>query len=153
MRTILDLALTCWMDDLDEIREIHDYCFDVARRHRDVIFGHWLSFNPEIGKDGIREFERAVAADAGFIGFGIVGQVEGGYPASDPIWDPFYKASIDAGVPVLIHCGLTGIGQGSPAARASCWITAIRGISTPSPRDSPSSRSWPRDRPFPGRTT
>ena len=117
VRTVLDLALTLWMDDLDEIREIHDYCFDVARRHRDAIFGHWLSFNPEIGKAGIAEFERAAAADAGFIGFAIVGQIEGGYPASDPIWDPFYKASIDAGIPVLIHCGLTGIGQGQPGGR------------------------------------
>lgn len=117
VRTVLDLALTAWMDDIDEIREIHDYCFDVARRHRDVIFGHWLSFNPEIGKDGIGEFERAVAADAGFIGFGIVGQMAGGYPASDPIWDPFYKVSIDAGIPVLIHSGLTGIGQGQPGGK------------------------------------
>ena len=27
------------------------------------------------------------------------------------------KASIDAGVPVLIHCGLTGIGQGQPGGK------------------------------------
>ena len=117
VRTVLDLALTLWMDDLDEIRAIHDYAFAVARDHRDVIFGHWLSFNPEIGREGIREFERALAADAGFVGFGIVGQTRGGYPASDPIWDPFYKLSIDAGIPVLIHCGLTGIGQGMPGGK------------------------------------
>ena len=70
--------------------------------------------DPRIGKDGIKEYERAVAADAGFMGFGIIGQTAGGIPASDPIWDPFYKVSIDAGIPVLIHCGLTGIGQGMP---------------------------------------
>ena len=46
-----------------------------------------------------------------FIGFGIIGQTANGFPASDPIWDPFYKTSIDAQIPVLIHCGLTGIGQ------------------------------------------
>ena len=117
VRSVLDLALTLWMDDLDEIRAIHDYAFEVARDHRDVIFGHWLSFNPEIGREGIQEFERALAADAGFVGFGIVGQTRGGYPASDPIWDPFYKLSIDAGIPVLIHCGLTGIGQGMPGGK------------------------------------
>ena len=117
VRSVLDLALTLWMDDLDEIRAIHDYAFAVARDHRDVIFGHWLSFNPEIGREGIREFERALAADAGFVGLGIVGQTRGGYPASDPIWDPFYKLSIDAGIPVLIHCGLTGIGQGMPGGK------------------------------------
>tara|TARA_B100000686_G_scaffold342480_1_gene421724 strand:- start:996 stop:1868 length:873 start_codon:yes stop_codon:yes gene_type:complete len=117
VRSVLDLALTIWMDDLDKIREVHDYTFKVARQNRDVVFGHWLSFNPEIGREGIKEFERAVAADAGFIGFGIVGQTKGGFPASDPIWDPFYKLSIDAGIPVLIHCGLTGIGQGMPGGR------------------------------------
>ena len=117
VRTILDLALTCWMDSVDDIRAIHDYAFDVQRRHRDAIFGHWLSFDPRIGRDGIREFERAVAADAGFVGFGIIGQSHPGFPPSDPIWDPFYRTSIDAGIPVLIHCGLTGIGQGVPGGK------------------------------------
>ena len=151
VRTVLDLALTLWMDDLDEIRAIHDYAFAVARDHRDVIFGHWLSFNPEIGGEGIREFERALAADAGFVGFGIVGQTRGGYPASDPIWDPFYKLSIDAGVPVLIHCGLTGIGQGMPGGKGILLDHGHPAISTPSPRASPSSGSWPRGPRSPGR--
>ena len=117
VRTVLDLALTVWMDDLDAIKEIHDYTFDVQRKNSDVIFGHWLSFDPRIGKDGIKEYERAIAADAGFIGFGVIGQTAGGFPASDPIWDPFYKLSIDADIPVLIHCGLTGIGQGLPGGK------------------------------------
>ncbi len=56
-------------------------------------------------------------AKAGFIGFGVIAQAAPGHPASDPIWDPFYKLSIDAGIPVLIHCGLTGIGQGLPGGR------------------------------------
>src|SRR6185437_3340305 len=56
-------------------------------------------------------------AKAGFIGFGIIGQAAHRLPASDPIWDPFYKTSIDANIPVLIHCGLTGIGQGLPGGR------------------------------------
>ncbi|MFI4988525.1 MAG: amidohydrolase family protein [Alphaproteobacteria bacterium] len=116
VRTVLDLALTMWMP-LDEIREIHDYAFDVQRRHSDVIFGHWLTFDPRIGKAGLAEFERALSAKAGFIGFGIVGQQSPGFPPSDAIWDPFYKLSIDAGVPVLIHTGLTGIGQGFPGGK------------------------------------
>ena len=41
----------------------------------------------------------------------------GGFPASDPIWYPFYQTSIDASIPVLIHAGLTGIGQGLPGGR------------------------------------
>ena len=55
-----------------------------------------------------------MAAKAGFIGFGIIGQARHGFPPSDSVWDPFYKLSIDAGIPVLIHTGLTGIGQGFP---------------------------------------
>jgi predicted TIM-barrel fold metal-dependent hydrolase len=76
-----------------------------------------LSLDPRLGEDAIKEYERAVAANAGFIGFGIIGQTAHGFPASDTIWDPFYKVSIDAKIPVLIHSGLTGIGQGLPGGR------------------------------------
>ncbi len=115
VRAMLDLALTAFDPmSLEQIRAFHDYTFEVQRRHRDVIFGHWLSFDPRIGGDGIREYERCVAAKAGFIGFGIIGQARHAFPPSDPIWHPFYKTSIDANIPVLIHTGLTGIGQGFP---------------------------------------
>jgi predicted TIM-barrel fold metal-dependent hydrolase len=118
VRVMMDLATTVLTPmGMDEIRALHDYTFEVQRQNRDVIFGHWLSLDPRLGHDAIREYERAVAADAGMIGFGIIGQVRGGFPPSDPIWGPFYKTSIDAGVPVLIHTGLTGIGQGMPGGR------------------------------------
>jgi uncharacterized protein len=118
VRVMLDLATTIlYTMRLDEIQSLHDYAFAVQRKHSDVIFGHWLSLDPRLGKDAIKEYERAVAARAGLIGFGIIGQVKGGFPASDPIWDPFYKTSIDIGVPVLIHSGLTGIGQGLPGGQ------------------------------------
>jgi len=102
---------------MDKIRADHDYTFGVQRKNPDAIFGHWLSFDPRLGKAAIKEYERAVAAGAGFIGFGIIGQAAHGHPASDPIWDPFYKTSIEANIPVLIHAGLTGIGQGLPGGR------------------------------------
>ena len=115
VRAMLDLALTAVEPmSIEQIRTFHDYTFEVQRKHSDVIFGHWLSFDPTIGKEGLKEYERAVAANAGLIGFGVIGQARHRRPASDPIWDPFYKVSIDANVPVLIHCGLTGIGQGFP---------------------------------------
>lgn len=118
VRVVMDLATTVlYPMNVDEIRTLHDYTFEVQRKNRDVIFGHWLSFDPRLGKEAIKEFERAVAADAGFIGFGVIGQVANGFPASDPIWDSFYKTSIDANIPVLIHSGLTGIGQGLPGGR------------------------------------
>ncbi len=118
VRVVMDLATTVlYPMSIDTIRELHDYTFEVQRQHSDVIFGHWLSLDPKLGKAAIKEYERAVAAKAGFIGFGIIGQTKDGFPASDPIWDPFYKTSIDAGIPVLIHSGLTGIGQGLPGGR------------------------------------
>jgi len=115
VRAMMDLALTAFSPmSIDEIRTFHDYTYEVARKNSDVIFGHWLSFDPRIGRAGVDEFERSVVANAGFIGFGIIGQARHGFPPSDPIWDPLYKASIDANIPVLIHTGLTGIGQGFP---------------------------------------
>lgn len=115
VRAMMDLALTAFSPmSIDEIRTFHDYTYEVARKNPDVIFGHWLSFDPRIGRAGVEEFKRSVAVNAGFIGFGIIGQARHGFPPSDSIWDPFYKASIDANIPVLIHTGLTGIGQGFP---------------------------------------
>jgi predicted TIM-barrel fold metal-dependent hydrolase len=115
VRAMLDLAIPVFYPmTMDQIRELHDYTFDVQRKNPDVVFGHWISLDPRLGKEAIKEYERAVAAKAGFIGFGIIGQAPKGLPASDPIWDPFYKVSIDANIPVLIHAGLTGIGQGLP---------------------------------------
>jgi predicted TIM-barrel fold metal-dependent hydrolase len=118
VRVMMDLATTVlYPMDMDKIRADHDYTFGVQRKNPDAIFGHWLSFDPRLGKAAIKEYERAVAAGAGFIGFGIIGQAAHGHPASDPIWDPFYKTSIEANIPVLIHAGLTGIGQGLPGGR------------------------------------
>jgi len=111
-RVILDLAWTKFLP-ISEMREYHDYAFDVQRRHPDVIFGHWLIFDPRKGKEAVRELERAIGAAPGFVGLAISGQGVG-VPASDPIWDPFYKVSIDAGLPVMMMTGLTGIGQGLP---------------------------------------
>lgn len=115
VRAMMDFAWPAFAPTpIEDIQALHDYGFEVQRRNPDVIFGHWLTFDPRIGAAGIKEYERCVAAKAGFIGFGIIGQARHGHPPSDPIWDPFYKVSIDADIPVLIHTGLTGIGQGFP---------------------------------------
>jgi predicted TIM-barrel fold metal-dependent hydrolase len=110
VRTILDMG---WISELpfEEMQQYHDYMIEVQRAHSDVIYGHWININPKYGKEAIREFERLQSARGGFVGFGIFGQ-GWGIPPSDRIWDPFYKASIDARVPVLLHTGITGIGQG-----------------------------------------
>jgi predicted TIM-barrel fold metal-dependent hydrolase len=114
VRAILDLSWTKSLP-IEEIRAHNDYAFAFGRANRDVVFGHWLQFDPTrtATADALAEFERALAADAGFIGLCVNGQVTG-VPASDPAWDPFYERSRAAGAPVMILVGLTGIGQGQP---------------------------------------
>lgn len=112
VRVILDLA---WVRKLpmEQMREYHDYAFDMARRNRDVIFGHWLMFEPQRRDESLDEFRRARDADAGFVGFAVSGQSTG-VPASDPLWFPFYELAIETKTPVMMMVGLTGIGQGVP---------------------------------------
>lgn len=111
-RVLLDLAWTRTLP-IAQMREMHDYAFDLARRHRDVIFGHWLMFDPRRSQESLDEYERARDADAGFVGFAVSG-TSTGVPASDPLWFPFYERAIATGTPVIVMVGLTGIGQGVP---------------------------------------
>ena len=116
VRAIQDIS---WIKELslDEMRPYHDYVLDVQRQHRDVMFGQWMQFDPRRhGKAAVAEFQRCVEKRVGFVGLCVNGQVTG-VPASEPDWDPFYQASIDAGAPVMILCGLTGIGQGLPGGK------------------------------------
>ena len=109
-RAMLHLYITNKMSP-DEVREYNDYTFDFARRNRDIIFGHWLNFDPRKKEEGLREWRRALDADAGYVAMAMAGHGLG-IPASDPLWNPFYEASLDAGRPVMLFAGLTGIGQG-----------------------------------------
>ncbi len=111
-KVILDLSFTKFLP-IAEMREHHDYAFALQRANPDAIFGHWLQFEPHRALESIREFDRAMAANAGFIGLCVNGQVTG-VPASDPLWDPFYQLAIEARRPIMILTGLTGIGQGLP---------------------------------------
>ena len=116
VQTILDIS---WIKDLslEEMKPYHDYVFDVQSKNRDVMFGQWMQFDPRRhGIQAVNEFQRCVEKRVGFVGLCVNGQVTG-VPASDPLWDPFYKASIDAGSPVMILAGLTGIGQGLPGGK------------------------------------
>ncbi len=116
VETILDIS---WIKDLtlDEMKPYHDYVFDIQSKNRDVMFGQWMQFDPRRhGIKAVEEFQRCVEKRVGFVGLCVNGQVTG-VPACDPLWDPFYKASIDAGSPVMILAGLTGIGQGLPGGK------------------------------------
>jgi hypothetical protein len=116
VRTILDIYRTWRLTDEDEIRASNDYAANFARRNSDVVFGNWLAINPEMKDFWIKEYQRLAASGAGFFGF-CQSQNSLRHPPSDPVWDPFYKLSIDAGIPVLLMVGLTGIGQGQPGGK------------------------------------
>jgi predicted TIM-barrel fold metal-dependent hydrolase len=113
VRTILDIYRTWRMTDEDEIRASNDYVVEFARKNPDVVYGNWLAINPTMKDFWLREFTRLIDSNAGFFGF-CQSQNSLGFPPSDPVWDPFYRLSIEAGVPVLLMTGLTGIGQGMP---------------------------------------
>jgi len=114
-RTIFDLSIAKFLP-MEEVRDLHDYTLELQAKNRDVVFGQWLQFDPRRGAESIKEFERCVSKNSGFVGFCVNGQVTG-VPAGDPLWDPFYKTSVDAGLPVMILTGLTGIGQGLPGGK------------------------------------
>lgn len=113
VRTILDIYRTWRMTDEDEIRASNEYAANFARNNRDIVYGNWLAINPTMKDFWLKEYARLASSDAGFFGF-CQSQNTLGFPPSDPVWDPFYKLSIEAGVPVLLMTGLTGIGQGLP---------------------------------------
>jgi uncharacterized protein len=115
VRALLDLSITKFAP-IEEMRALHDYAFEQQRLHPDVIAGHWLQFDPRRGEEVLREFERCLEVAPGFVGVCVNGQVTG-VPAADPLWEPFYRRSVDLGRPVMILCGLTGIGQGLPGGK------------------------------------
>jgi uncharacterized protein len=113
VRSIFDIYRTWRMTDEDEIRASNDYAAKFARENPDISYGNWLAINPSMKDFWIKEYQRLAESGSGFFGF-CQSQNHLRYAPSDPIWDPFYKLSIDAGVPVLLMAGLTGIGQGQP---------------------------------------
>ena len=112
VRAILDFGFTKNMS-VTEAREFHDYGIETQRRHPDAILGLWLQIDPKTGPAGAAELKRCIESSEGFIGIGISGSGTG-YPAADPIYDPFYDVSVAANRPVLVFVGTTGAGAGLP---------------------------------------
>lgn len=113
VRSILDIYKTWRMTDEDEIRATHDYVIGFARKNPDIVYGNWIAINPSMKEFWLKEWKRLLSSNAGFVSI-CQSQNSLGFPPADPVWDPFYKLAIEAGVPVLLMCGLTGIGQGMP---------------------------------------
>jgi len=114
VQAVLDFGFTKVMP-IDEIPAVHDYGFATQRAHPDVILGHWLHIDPHTGAAGVRELRRCIDAAPGFLGFAVSGSGSG--PASDPVWKPFYDLCTEAGIPVLVFVGTTGLGAGLPGGR------------------------------------
>lgn len=111
-RVILDFGFTKSLP-LEEVRPLHDYALDTQRRHPDVIFGNWIQVDPRTAAAGAQELERCIAAGSGFVS-ACVSAAGMGYPASDPIYDPFYDVCHAHRRPVLVLVGYTGAGAGLP---------------------------------------
>jgi len=111
VRVILDFGFDKRLP-LEEAAALHDYGFTTQRKYSDVILGNWVHIDPRRGADGLKELRRCREAAGGFLGLGVNGSDSP--PASDPLWRPYYKLSIEAGIPVLIFVGTTGLGAGLP---------------------------------------
>lgn len=112
VQTILDLGVRRG-PSLDELRALHDYALATQRDYPDVILGNWFHLDPRLGRDGLRELRRCVETRAGFVGLAVAGA---GYnlAANDPLYEPYYKLCIEAGIPALIMVGYTGLGATLP---------------------------------------
>jgi len=114
-RAIMDLSYTKELP-IDEMRADHDYAVAYEKRFPGVVAGHWLQFQPWRMQESLDEFARVDAASPGFVGFCVNGQTTGVAP-SDSSWNPIYERSLELDRPVMILCGLTGIGQGHPGGK------------------------------------
>src|SRR5215210_591056 len=112
VQAILDLGYAKYRP-LSQMQALHDYAFEVERQHRDVILGHWIHIDPLRTPDGVNELRRCIDKRQGFLGFAVSSSLTP--PASDPAFDPYYELCRDAGIPVLIFVGTTGLGAGLPA--------------------------------------
>jgi predicted TIM-barrel fold metal-dependent hydrolase len=111
-RAILDLGYAKYRP-LEEMRSLHDYGFETEAAHPDVILGHWVHIDPQrTGPEGVRELRRCVDKKIGFLGYAVSASLSP--PASDPLYQPYYDLCVEAGIPVLIFVGTTGLGAGLP---------------------------------------
>ena len=95
----------------NKVRPLHDYAIETQARFADCIFGNWVQLDPRLGKAGADEFERCILASKGFVSF-CVSSSGTGFPASDPIYHPFYEVAMAHHRPVLVLVGHTGAGAG-----------------------------------------
>ena len=126
------------------MRALHDYAFETEAAHRDVILGHWIHIDPQrAGAAGVKELRRCIDKKIGFLGYAVSASLSP--PSSDPAYQPYYDLCIEAGIPVLIFVGTTGLGAGlARRRRRHSRLLPSAPSRSALPRTIPSSRSWPR---------
>lgn len=88
----------------------NDSVAKMAKDHPDVFFA-FASVDPWKGEMAIKELERAVK-DLGMIGVKFMQTAQGFYP-NDRRFYPLWEKCVELRVPVLFHCGTTGLAAGT----------------------------------------
>jgi len=89
----------------------HEYVADVVRRWPDTFIG-FAGVDPWKGKAAIDELERAVK-ELGLRGAKFQQAAQAFFP-NDRRFYPLWEKCVELGIPVLFHCGTTGLGAGMP---------------------------------------
>ena len=109
---ILDLGFAKFRP-IAEMQALHDYAFATETTYPEAILGHWIHIDPQrAGPDGVKELRRCIDKKRGFLGYAVSASLSP--PASEPTYQPYYNLCIEAGIPVLIFVGTTGLGAGLP---------------------------------------
>ncbi|MFG1925280.1 amidohydrolase family protein [Cryptosporangium sp. NPDC048952] len=110
VRVMLDLGFTYTMD-VGAVREQHDYAFDFARNHPDVVLGNWIGIDPT--RPGhVKEFERCLSDGSGLVGLSVHPfSAAAGLP-DGPAWEACLNLCVEANRPVLMFVGMTAAGAG-----------------------------------------
>lgn len=89
----------------------HEYVADMVKRFPDTFIG-FAGVDPWKGKAAIDELERAVK-ELGLKGAKFQQAMQAFFP-NDRRFYPLWEKCVELKIPVLFHCGTTGIGAGTP---------------------------------------
>jgi predicted TIM-barrel fold metal-dependent hydrolase len=89
----------------------HEYVADMVKRFPDTFIG-FAGVDPWKGKAAIEELERAVK-ELGLKGAKFQQAMQAFFP-NDRRFYPLWEKCVELNIPVLFHCGTTGIGAGTP---------------------------------------
>ena len=90
----------------------NDYVADLSRDFPDVFLPGWAMVDPWKGRPALEELERAIV-ERGLIGPKWHPPVQQ-FDLNDRRFYPFWDLCQSLGAPMLVHTGMTGVGQGMP---------------------------------------